>query len=85
MCNFKRLSPFFVILVFLMSGATPPTEDPKPADVELRGNIVCLAEEMHTHYNVERFKTHPPFIWGQDRGRYILHASAYIVSRGVLC
>ena len=58
MCNFKRLSPFFVILVFLISGATPPTEDPKPEEVELRGNIVCLAEEMHTHYNVELFKTH---------------------------
>ena len=58
MRNFKGLSPFFVILVFLISGAAPPTEDPKPEDVELRGNIVCLAEEMHTHYNVELFKTH---------------------------
>ena len=58
MCNFKRLSPFFVILVFLLSGATPPTETPKPEGVELKGTVVCLAEEMHTHYNVELFKTH---------------------------
>ena len=58
MCNFKRLSPFFAILVFLMSGATPPTENSKPEEVELRGKVVCLAEEMHAHYNVELFKTH---------------------------
>ncbi|RKU37175.1 hypothetical protein C6496_10525 [Candidatus Poribacteria bacterium] len=59
MRNFKRLSPFFVVLVFLISGATPPTETPKPEEVKLQGNIVCLAEEMHTHYNVELFKSHP--------------------------
>ena len=58
MRNFKRLSPFFVILVFLLSGATLPTEGPKPEEVELKGTVVCLAEEMHTHYNVELFKTH---------------------------
>ena len=58
MCNFKRLSSFFVILIFLLSGATPPTETPKPEEVELKGTVVCLAEEMHTHYNVELFKTH---------------------------
>ena len=53
MCNFKQLSPLFVILVFLVSGATSPTEEQKPEEVELRGKVVCLAEEMHTHYNVE--------------------------------
>ena len=58
MRNVKRLSPFFIILVLLISGAKPPTEKPEPKEVELRGNIVCLAEEMHTHYNVELFKTH---------------------------
>ena len=58
MRNFKRLSPFFMILVFLMSGAKPATEEQKPQEVELRGKIVCLAEEMHTHYAVELFKTH---------------------------
>ena len=60
MRNFLRLFPFFVILVFLLSGATPPTEAPKPEAVELKGTVVCLAEEMHTHYNVELFKTHEP-------------------------
>lgn len=58
MRNLQRLSALFVVLVFLLSGATPPTEKPKPEEVELRGNIICLAEEMHTHYGVERFKTH---------------------------
>ena len=58
MRNLLRLFPFFVILVFLLSGATPPTEAPKPEAVELKGTVVCLAEEMHSHYNVELFKTH---------------------------
>ena len=58
MRNFKGLSPFFVILIFLMSGAKPVTEEQKPSELELRGKIVCLAEEMHTHYAVELFKTH---------------------------
>ena len=58
MPNLLRLFPFFVILVFLLSGATPPTEAPKPEAVELKGTVVCLAEEMHSHYNVELFKTH---------------------------
>ena len=58
MRKFKRLSPFFIVLILLMSGATPPTEDPKIEEVELKGTVVCLAEEMHTHYNVELFKTH---------------------------
>ena len=58
MRNLLRLFPFFAILVFLLSGATPPTEAPKPEAVELKGTVVCLAEEMHTHYNVELFKTH---------------------------
>ena len=58
MRNLLRLSPFFVILVFLLSGATPPTEVLKPEAVELKGTVVCLAEEMRTHYNVELFKTH---------------------------
>ena len=58
MRNFKRLSPFFVILVLLLSGATPSTEEQKPKEVKLHGNIVCLAEEMHTHYKVELFGNH---------------------------
>lgn len=58
MRNFKRLSPFFIILVFLLSGAKPPTEAQKPQEVKLHGNIVCLAEEMHTHYKVELFGNH---------------------------
>ena len=58
MRNFKRLSPLFVVLIFLISGATPPTEKPEPENVELHGKIVCLAEEMHTHYKVELFNKH---------------------------
>ena len=58
MRNFKRLSPFFIVLVFLISGATPSTEEQKPEKVELHGNIVCLAEEMHAHYKVELFSQH---------------------------
>ena len=55
MRDFKRLSPFLIILVFLLSGAKSPTEEQKPQAVKLHGNIVCLAEEMHTHYKVELF------------------------------
>ena len=71
MRNFQQLVPLVVILSLLMSGATPPTEDPKPEEVELRGNIVCLAEEMHTHYNVELFRTHP-HLYGvkTEEGKY---------------
>jgi hypothetical protein len=53
MRNFNRLSPIFIVLVLLMIGAKPATEAPKPKNVELHGKIVCLAEEMHTHYKVE--------------------------------
>lgn len=49
-----------LMLAFAMSGATPagPGAPPKPKEIELRGKIVCLAEEMHTHYNVELFGNH---------------------------
>ena len=58
MRNFRRLSPLFIVAILLISGTTPSTEKLKPEEVKIRGNIVCLAEEMHTHYNVELFKTH---------------------------
>ena len=58
MRNVKRLSPLFVVLVLLIIGAKPPTEKPQPKDVKLRCKIVCLAEEMHTHYKVELFGNH---------------------------
>ena len=58
MHNFKRLSPLFLILVLLVSGAKPISEKPEPKNVELSGKIVCLAEEMHAHYNVELFGNH---------------------------
>ena len=58
MLNCKRLSPLSIILVLLMVGAKPPTEKPVPKDVELHGKVVCLAEEMHTHHNVELFGNH---------------------------
>jgi hypothetical protein len=71
MRNFKRLSPFFVILVLLLSGATPSTEEQKPEEVKLHGNVVCLAEEMHTHYKVELFGNHE-HLYGvkTDGGKY---------------
>ena len=58
MRSFKRLSPVFIILILLVSGAKPSTEKPEPKNVELSGKVVCLAEEMHTHYKVERFNKH---------------------------
>ena len=58
MHSLLRLSAFFIVLVFLLSGAKPATEEQKPKEVEFHGNVVCLAEEMNTHYNVELFKTH---------------------------
>ena len=58
MHNFQRLTPFFIVLILCMSGAKPPTQQLAPKAVELRGKIVCLAEEMHTHYKVELFGTH---------------------------
>ena len=68
MRNFKRLSPFFIVLIFLISGATPPTKEQKPEKVELHGNIVCLAEEMHTHYKVELFGGHDPLYGVKTEG-----------------
>ena len=53
MRNINWSFPLFIVLVLLMSGAKPTTEAPKPKDVELHGKIVCLVEEMHTHYKVE--------------------------------
>ena len=58
MRSFKRLSPLFIVLMFLMSGATSRNEAPKPEEVELKGTVVCLAEEMHIHYKVELFGNH---------------------------
>ena len=51
---------FLLMLAFAMSGATPsgPGAPPKPKEIELRGKIVCLAEEMHTRYNAELFGNH---------------------------
>ena len=58
MRSFKRLSPLFLVLILLMSGAKPPTEKLEPKNVEIQGKIVCLAKEMHTHYKVELFGNH---------------------------
>lgn len=55
---FYRSIPFFIGLLFFLSGAKSPPETLKPAAVEVGGTIVCLAEEMHTHYGTELFKTH---------------------------
>ena len=58
MRSFKRLSPVFIILILLVSGAKPPTEKPEPKNVEIHSKVVCLAEEMHAHYKVELFGNH---------------------------
>ena len=58
MHNFQRMTPLFILLILFMSGAKPPTQAPKPKEVEFRGKVVCLAEEMHTHYKVELFNKH---------------------------
>ena len=58
MRNLQWFSPFFILLSLLMSGATPTVEKQKPQEIELRGKIVCLAEEMHAHYKVELFGKH---------------------------
>ena len=36
-----------------ISGAKPTIEKQKPQEVKLHGKVVCLAEEMRTHYKVE--------------------------------
>ena len=74
MRSFKRLSPVFIILILLVSGAKPSTEKPEPEGVELNGKIICLAEEMHTHYKVELFNKHD-HLYGvktEDGGYYTL-------------
>ena len=53
MRNFKRLSLFCIVLICLIGGAKPTHKAQKPKAVKLHGKIVCLAEEMHTHYKVE--------------------------------
>lgn len=58
MRNLRWFSPFFILLILFMSGATPTVEKQKPQEIELRGKIVCLAEEMHAHYKVELFGNH---------------------------
>ena len=40
-----------------MSGATPSGTE-KPKQIERRGTIVCLAEEMHAHYQAELSGNH---------------------------
>ncbi len=58
MQNFKRLFLFLIVLICLMGGAKPTNKAQKPKAVKLHGKIVCLAEEMHTHYKVELSEAH---------------------------
>jgi len=76
--NFKFFSPIFIVLILLLSGAKPTTEVPNPKDVELHGKIVCLAEEMHTHYKVELSGEHEHLYGVKTKdGKYytLLHTS----------
>lgn len=53
MRKFIIVSPLLIIIGLIFIGAKPTTEKPIPQDVKLKGNILCLAEEMKTLYNVE--------------------------------
>ena len=48
---------FLLTLTFAMGGATPSGTE-KPKEIKRRGKIVCLAEEMHAHYQAELFGNH---------------------------
>ena len=48
---------FLLTLTLAMSGATPSGTE-KPKQIERRGTIVCLAEEMHAHYQAELSGNH---------------------------
>ncbi len=60
------LCSFLFMLGMLMNGITRSAEKqstPVPQslsirEVEFQGNIVCLLEEMHEHYNVQLFDSH---------------------------
>ncbi len=69
MRKIPKLLRFFVLLLtlgILLNGTTPSAEKQNPAvpglpavrEVRLQGDIVCLVEEMHEHYNVELFGNH---------------------------
>ncbi len=45
--------PLLIIVGFILIGAKPTIEKPTPQDVKLKGNILCLAEEMKELYNVD--------------------------------
>ena len=53
MRKFILFTPLLIIIGFILIGAKTTTENPKPQDVKLKGNILCLVEEMKTLYNVE--------------------------------
>ncbi len=55
--RFFLLCGFLLTLTFAMSGATPSGTE-KPKQIERRGTIVCLAEEMHAHYQAELSGNH---------------------------
>ncbi|RKU30884.1 hypothetical protein C6497_04200 [Candidatus Poribacteria bacterium] len=58
MINIKYLSPIFIILLILISGAKQVENELKPDDVKLNGKMVCLSEEMHQHYKLELTDDH---------------------------
>ena len=58
MRSFKILFPFFIFFILCISGAKTTEETPKPKDVELKGKIICLSEEMHKQYKVELSAEH---------------------------
>ena len=60
MWSFKILTPIFLVFILCISGAKTTEEAPKSKDVELKGKIVCLAEEMHKQYRVELSTEHDP-------------------------
>ena len=71
--------PFVAALVFALNWPAPGEDRPAKAGdavrtVELRGRVVCLAEEMHRRHNAE-LPTNHEHLWGlkaQDGKCYTL-------------
>ncbi|MYG00453.1 hypothetical protein F4212_15160 [Candidatus Poribacteria bacterium] len=78
MRKFIVVVPLFFIVGLILIGAKPTTEKPKPQEIKLKGNILCLAEEMKTLYNVELDAEHK-HLYGfkTDKDKYftLLHTS----------
>lgn len=71
MQSFKIPIPIIIVIILCISGAKTTEKVPKPKDVELKGKIVCFAEDMHKQFNVELTGEHE-HLYGvkTDDGKY---------------